>query len=251
MKNIFIIISLILNCFAQDTPNGTEFIELYEWTQSPDFRRFVNETAAATEGQVVLRFDDRLFTSAKSFRDFFEGVSKQYKIRLGRLTAEKSELGLIRPEDFALSLSVVTRMVHLWNHVFKHLADNQMKMCERISKIDNVNIRSQSLKGWGDSVDRMVMYYSKWIVRLSQFYFAEKSWLMMIRESDDLSDNAKVFMRDDLFDDGLYASMDQFVPTLRGLKLALNATASIQKSSSASFSTMRRRPGQRDQSEEV
>lgn len=250
MKKILLVISLILNCLAQDTPNGTEFIELYEWTQSPDFRNFVNETVSATEGQVVLRFDDRLFTSGKSFRDFFEGIARQYKVRLDRLKGEKSELGLVRPEDFSLSLSVVTRMVHLWNHVFKDLADNQMKMCEKINKIDNPNIRSQSLRGWSDSIDAMVLYYSKWIVRLSQFYFAEKSWLMMVRESDKLSDNAKGLIGDELFCKEFYASIDQFAPTLKGLKLALNAAASIRKSSSTPFSEVRRQQRQRRQSDE-
>jgi hypothetical protein len=233
MKIVLLYISLALGLQTQDVRNVAEFKDFYAWAQSPDFDDFIQDTVKATEGQVILRFDDVLFTGTKSFRDFFESVASQYKIRFDRIELKGGDLSVIRPEDLMLSLANLNRMIHLWNHIFKNLADNQITMYERINRIDSPEIRTQMLRGWGDNLDQIIRYYSRWMPKIAQFYFAEKSWVRLIKGSGMLSSYAESAIKPELFSDDIYGSIDQFVPTLRGLRIAFNASASLQRSNSS------------------
>lgn len=246
MKTIIFIISLVFRLNAQETASTEHFKELYEWTQSPDFTTFSSDTLNATEGQVILRFDYKLFTGPQKFEDFFSNIGTQYKNRLYRIT--RNPATALRPEDLTLSIGILTRMAHLWNHIFKDLAENQMTLHEKIMKIDNSETRSRMLQGWTNKIDKIIHYYSKWIHRFAQIYSAEKSWVTLIQNSNLLSTHAKIMIPTDLFNDEYYANIEQFVPTLRGLRLAFNATTSLQRSTSSPIGKESGRPKSRKSS---
>lgn len=225
---------LFFSVNAQESIDLGKFVVLYQWTQGDGFDAFCNETQAVCENQLIYRVDSIYFVGDKSFVKFFMELSADYKKKLSRLERGGGKISG-RPEDFLLCVGFITKLSHLWNHLFKSCVVNQQKIVDRISLVQHEDTRRASLTGCEANLKTMSSYLEKWLPKLREFYQEEIYWLSSLKESGIIQGSAFANIDPEIMSDENYNEMGIVIDGIR--KLSVQNLSEIRSQSSSNSSS--------------
>lgn len=178
--------------------------------------------------------DPTYFVADKSFVNFFKELSADYKKKISRLERGGGKI-IGRPEDFRLCVKFLTRLSHLWNHLFKDCVKNQQKLVGRISLVQHEDTRRSSLTGCEANLKTMSSYLEKWLPKLREFYQEEIYWLSRLKESGIIQGSAFANIDPEIMSDKNYDEMGMVIDGIR--KLSTQDLSEIQSQTSSSSSS--------------
>lgn len=233
MLKYIVSFALFFSVNAQENIDLEKFVVLYQWTQGDGFTSFCDETQAVCENQLIYRVDSTYFVGDKSFVNFFKELSADYKKKLSRLDRGDGKI-TGRPEDFQLCLRFLTRLSHLWNHLFKDCVENQQKLVDRISLVRHEDTRRASLTGCETNLKMMSSYFQKWLPKLREFYQEELCWLNGLKESGIIQGSAFANIDPEIMSDENYNEVGIVIDRIRKLSVQDLSESRSQSSSNAS-----------------